>query len=240
MLSHVLDYFGKVYIINLRERTDRRKATIKELKRHGISSDSNQVEFYLTERPTEQGEFPSIGVRGCFTGHTNVMRLALEQKLDRVLVMEDDIAILDAIKTHGLDIVQRLQTVDWDIVYFGYLRPQQPPQGSILVPYNERTQGGHFYGINGKILPRLVEFLEGCMTRPAGHPEGGPTFRDGGFNLFRKFNPDVKTYLALPNLAVQRSSRTNLHKLKWFDRLPITRPLIEQIRSLKNNLAPRK
>lgn len=240
MLSHIFDYFGKVYIINLRERTDRRKATLRELKRHGIPSDSNQVEFYTTERPTEQGEFPSLGVRGCFTGHASVMRLALEQNLDRVLVMEDDIAILDSIDTHGLEIIERLKTLDWDIVYFGYLRPAQSPPGAILAPYDERTQGGHFYGVNGKILPRLVAFLEACMTRPAGHPEGGPTFRDGGFNLFRKLNPDVKTYLAVPNLAKQRSSRTNLHELDWYDRHPITRPVVEQIRALKNRLIPPK
>lgn len=239
MLSHILDYFGRVYIINVQERTDRRKGTIKELKSHGIESNSKQVVFYTTERPTDKGYFPSPGVRGCFTAHTNLMKLALEQNLDRVLVMEDDVAILDTVKQYGLEVVNQLKTVEWDIVYFGYLIPENPPQDSVLVSHSGRTRGGHFYGVNRSILPRLVQFLEGCMTRPAGHPEGGATYRDGEFNRFRNLNPDVKTYIVTPNFAIQRSSRTNLHDLSWYDRLTITRPLVEQIRLFKNMLRPR-
>ncbi len=239
MLSHILNYFEKTYIINLRERKDRHRNTLKELKKHGIESNQNQVVFYTTERPTEQNGFPTLGARGSFTSHTRVMKLALEQNLDRVLVMEDDIAILNTVKTHGVEVVEHLKSVPWDIVYFGFLMPKQPPPGPALVPYSGPTQGGHFYGVNSTILPRLVDFLESCMTRPGGHPKGGPMFRDGGFNLFRTLNPDVKIYLASPNLARQRSSRTDLHKLNWYDQLLITRPLAEQARSFKNKLLPR-
>ncbi len=236
MLSYILDYFEETYIINLRERKDRYGDTLKELKKQGIANPLEQVKFYTTERPTEQGNFPTLGARGSFMSHTNVMKLALEENLDRVLIMEDDIAILNTVKTHGLEVVKHLKTVPWDIVYFGFLIPKQLPLGPALIPYDGPTQGGHFYGVNSTILPRLVNFLEGCMTRPGGHPEGGPMFRDGGFNLFRMLNPDVKIYLASPNLARQRSSRTDLHKLNWYDQFPITRPLVEQARSFKNRL----
>lgn len=238
LLTHLLDYFEKTYIIHLRERKDRYRDTLKELKKQGVASDLDQVVFYSTERPTEQGDFPTLGARGSFTSHTNVMKLALEQNLDRVLVMEDDIAILNTVKTHGLEVVKHLENIPWDIVYFGYLVPKHLPPGPPLVPYHGPTQGGHFYGVNSTILPRLVDFLESCMTRPAGHPEGGPMFRDGGFNLFRTLNPDVKIYLASPNLARQRSSRTDLHRLNWYDQLSITRPLVDQFRSFKNRLLP--
>ena len=237
MLKTMIEAFDRTHIINLRERKDRRRGVIRELKRHGVRPGSHGVRFYTAERPPERGGFPTLGARGSFTSHAAVMRRALHDGLGSVLVMEDDLRIVDsAVDLYGRAVCERLRTEEWDIVYFGYLDPDPAPDDDLLVQWNGPTIGGHFYGVHGRILPRLVSFMDACRKRPPGHPAGGPTFRDGAFNLFREKNPDVRTLVVTPNLAGQRSSRTDLHDLEWFDRNALTRPLVDAARMVKNAL----
>ena len=57
-------YFDKTFIINLAERTDRRREMLRELKGIGIAPTPGHVEFFPGIRPDDRGEFPSIGRTG--------------------------------------------------------------------------------------------------------------------------------------------------------------------------------
>jgi glycosyl transferase, family 25 len=236
MLQKMIEEFDRTTIINLRDRADRRRGVMRELRKHGVTPDGDRIEVYTADRPERKGGFPTLGARGSFTSHLSVLRSALEQELESVLVMEDDVAIPDIINEYGPAIRNRLQTTDWDILYLGYLQPERPAGEDLLVRWDGPTIGGHFYAVHRRVLPRLVEFMDACRERPPGHPDGGPTFRDGAFNLFREKNPDVRTLIASPSLAGQRSSRTDLHELEWFDRSKLTRPLVSGARWVKNVL----
>ncbi len=225
---NVLDYFGRVSVISLLSRTDRRRDMARELERHGMPIRPGKVEFFDAFRPEEAAGFPSIGLHGCYLSHLGVLRQARDAGAARVLVFEDDAQISRQFDKYQEQLVAQLRREDWGIVYFGHPLDTGASATDVprLIPHVGAFDLAHFYGVNGQALDRLVRFLEGCLTRPPGHPEGGPMSPDGALSVFRERNPDLPTLIASPNLGWQRSSRTDNHALRWFDRAPIVRDAV--------------
>ncbi len=80
----------KIFIINLKERSDRRKEIAAELKKINISEE--EYEFFEAVRPIEKGEFRTIGAKGCFMSHLGVLKEAKRRGLKNVVILEDDVA----------------------------------------------------------------------------------------------------------------------------------------------------
>ena len=57
---------------------------------------------------------------------------------------------------------------------------------------------------------------------------------DGAYTWLRRNYPQLTTRLAVPQLAYQRASRTDVHALRWFDRLAGARQLTAAARVLRN------
>lgn len=232
---HVTEYFPKAYAINLTSRTDRRREMDRMLKRVGLSADGGWVEYFPGVRPDSAGGFPNIGVRGCFLSHLGIYKKALDEGLPNVVIMEDDLEIEPAFMEQSTALVEALRRhEDWGFAYFGHILEDDPGHDSASSPLRIATgtvMMGHFYAINGPLLPRLIGFLEDVLRRPPGHPEGGPMFSDAARNTFRRRNPDVLTLVAQPNMGRQRGSRSDL-STKWFDKLPGVRGVAQVARSL--------
>ena len=81
-------------------------------------------------------------------------------------------------------------------------------------------------------LDTLITHLQACLTRPPGHPEGGPMHFDGALTLLRQAQPGLVTWRASRSLAGQRSSRSDIIGPSWLDRLP----LAGVMRAAKNSL----
>ena len=58
---------------------------------------------------------------------------------------------------------------------------------------------------------------------------------DGAYSRFRADNPDVRTFVAMPELGYQRPSRTDIHALRWFDRLPIIKDAVQAARQIRGS-----
>ena len=235
-MRRIIEYFDQTYIINLRDRTDRKAGCIKEFERIGMPAPSGNVKFYTSDRPLEQGSFPSIGSRGSYTSHQRVLELAIEANAQSLLVVEDDILFKSITRQHEDQLLEFLSKGQWDVFYFGYLEPRDTGLKGPIADWTVPTIGGHFYGVNGGFIRTMAAYMQECQGRPQGHPLGGPTFRDGAYNNVRLLNPDLRLYLAVPNLGAQRSSRTDLPKLQFYDRHRLLRPIVNQLRSLKNSL----
>ncbi len=223
-----LDYFDRVSVISLLSRTDRRRDMTRELERHGMPIQAGKVEFFDAFRPAGAGGFPTIGLHGCYLSHLGVLRQARDAGVKRVLVLEDDAQISRQFDKDQERLVAQLDREPWGIVFFGHPidTGAAAPGPSKLIPHVGAMDLAHFYGVNETALDRLVRFLEGCLTRPPGDPEGGPMSPDGAISVFRERNPDLATLIASPNLGWQRSSRTDNHALRWFDRTPIVRDAV--------------
>ena len=59
----VFDYFDQIRVINLPDRTDRRREMDKELKILGLANDP-RVSYFAAVKPNDMGKFTSIGARG--------------------------------------------------------------------------------------------------------------------------------------------------------------------------------
>lgn len=228
----LLDFFESIYIINLPERKDRRKLITQELKKHNIPLIPGQVEIFPAIRPENVAGFPSIGVRGCYLSHLQIIKQAKERGLKNVLIMEDDLEISSQLREYEENILKRLSQHDWGFVYLGHQLENLEKENNGLIIYNKPIVTAHFYGVNEIIFDRLIAFLELVQSRPPGHPDGGPMHVDGAFSTFRSQNPDVLTLVACPNLGRQKPSRSSLSE-KWFESLPVIQQIAEVGRMIK-------
>lgn len=235
-MKRLIAQFDRAYIINLLDRPDRREEVKEEFDKIGLSIPNDQVRFYTATRPTERGNFHSVGARGAFTSHRNVLDQALADKLQNVLVFEDDVSFRNVGESCISQIIARLSHTDWDLIYFGYVTPSDQALAGPLIPWKDITIGTHFYAVNGRFMTRMLEHMLHSEAGPAGDPERGPTSADGIHNRMRLQDPDIRVFLSSPSLAFQRSSRTDLQPVSIYDRLPLLAPGMRVVRKIKHQM----
>ncbi len=231
----IFEYFDRTRIVNLAVREDRRIETQEEFEKCGFSVRSEKVDFFPACSPDESAGFPSPGVRGCYLSHKNILEEAIQDKLENILFLEDDICFSKRLPELNESIVSELQTLDWDIAYFGHTLPAEKdvPHWELLT---KPTQQTHFYAINSGIFERFLRFLDDVMSRPPGHPDGGPMHYDAAIHTFRVQNPDVKAFYYTHNLGFQRPSKTDLHKTAFYDDLRLFKPITGFLRKVKGKI----
>jgi hypothetical protein len=106
----------------------------------------------------------------------------------------------------------------------------------VEVPSQEPIGCLHFVCFRGAVIEELPRYLRRILERPPGNPEGGPMHVDGALCWFRVAFPQFRTLAVTPPLGVQRSSRTDIHELRWFDRSPLTRGLAQSLPRLKRGV----
>lgn len=233
MTTTLADCFSRTYAINLPERRDRREALLEELRSIALHPEPGRLELFPGVRPETAEGFPNRGVRGCFLSHSGVLRRALDEKLQSVLVLEDDVAFSPLLRDRIETIRRELREQTWGFVYLGHpLRVAPAGDSRCLVPYGGGIVTAHCYGVHASVLPALVEFFESIPRRAPGHPDGGPMFPDGALSFFRARHPEIVTLVAAPSLAHQRSSRSDLTP-RWFDRIPGLREAAGFLRTLR-------
>lgn len=238
-MRRLIEGFDQVRIISLPERTDRRRAVLNELNRIGISELGPKISFFdaLRPPPAAPGE-PQPN--GALLSHREAIRAAIRSGAQNLLILEDDIFFLQP-EDARIDAVRAALARDpWDVIYFGYLEPTECALGEgPLAEWSGKVIGGHFCGMNRRFMERIVAFMDGFGRPDAMGEVINPTHRDGAFNIFVDKNQDIRRVLVRPCLAVQRSSRTDLHKNRFFDRTPILREIAGAMRELNNHLKKR-
>lgn len=208
--------FDRVYIINLVERADRRREMAVELGRIGLGMDDPLVQLFPAVRPADRGDFESIGARGCFLSHLGVLKDAVAQGHQSILILEDDVDWTPAALEVGAR-AEALAAVDWAFLHGGQGHDRAGADGTIRLAALAPEQDfrlTHFIGLRGAIIGQLVGYLEAMLARPAGSAEGGPMHVDGAYSWFRRAHPDVLAYVCAPSVAKQRSSRSDIFEHK--------------------------
>jgi glycosyl transferase family 25 len=240
--TRFIDLFDRSFLISLEHRTDRRREAAVELGRIGLSLGSPKLELHLARRPPDRGSFQTIGERGCFESHLSVLKRARALGCEKTLVFEDDIGFRNNFEIEEPGLVAELARTEWDLVHFGYRPAQVADRSSTmqrLFPFSRDIIGATCYGVRGRILDRLIAYLEEIAARPPKHFAGGPMPVDGAYNVFRWQHADVKRFIGIPDIAYQRSSRSDIAVLPWFDRTQLVLELASGARSLKFALAAR-
>lgn len=96
------------YYINLENRKDRKRDTLKELKSFGIN---NPTRFNAIKE--------DIGMIGCGKSHLEVLKIARKNNLPYVLIFEDDVKFLNPDVTNKtLNNILKSE-IDWDVILLG-------------------------------------------------------------------------------------------------------------------------
>ena len=126
-------------------------------------------------------------------------------------------------------------TAGWGFVYGGTLNAIAPNKFNYgRLDATHRVLGAHFLGVNSAVLSELVGYLEAMLTRPRGDALGGPMHVDGAYSWFRNAHPQYATFVAVPEIAYQRSSATDIHQRKWFEAFTLVQWVLRHFRRLKN------
>jgi hypothetical protein len=232
--------FDAIYVINLPTRKDRRAQMVEQFRKVGVDPASPQVVFFDAVRPTDAGNFPSIGARGCFMSHLGVARAALQAGHERILILEDDVNFSHDFLQRAGALLAELASRPWNALYLGALAVNPPPAaqaGWQVLPGTSKVTGSHMIALDKQGIAQLAEHLQIMLDRQPGHPEGGPMHVDGAYNWFRRTRPQLTTLLVEPALGYQRPSRTDIHDLKWFDRVPVLSHLVGWLRAARARLA---
>lgn len=239
-MTNLPDFFGITYLINLPERVDRLKSAQRQFARVGWDFGPTGVHIFPALRYAEPAGFATAPIRGCFHSHLQCLRRAHAQGCQSVLILEDDIALSTSLPRLTSPIKERLATLKWDFVYFGHYETGNIPLARRYLNEAElrfdelrkEILTTHFYGVSGRILPRLIAHLSALSNGPMGDQEAGPMPVDGAYNIFRRNNQDVRCLIANPRLGWQISSRSDITPHAW-DKLVFLRPVNRFLRELK-------
>ncbi len=235
------NYFDRIYVINLPERTDRLREVTAALEQIGIPFRPGKVEVFPALRPEDAASFPSAGVRGCFLSHLAVLGQAHDLELSNVLVLEDDVEFSSAFPRVWPSILTQLTSQPWSFAYLGYsfvdgaTHASRDTAAVEMRPLSASLRCAHAYAVSRPAIVPVIRHLEELLRRPPGHPEGGPMDVDGAFNVFRRKHPETLTLIAEPKVAWQRASHSDLHN-KWWHAVLGTRMLLRPARKIKNYL----
>ncbi len=236
-----LEVFDRISIINLPYRSDRRREIGHQLARFGLSLDRDPVRLFPAVRPADAGGFPNVGARGCFLSHLGVLQQARADRVRRLLILEDDFDFADGLTEQRLaQVLDELSSRPWAMVYGGH-RLQQSPGSPRDVSWRELAPSmpvvtAHCLGMTEGAIATAVPYLEAILARPPGHAEGGPMHVDGAYSRLRADRPELTTYSAWPAIGHQRSSRTDIHELRWYDRWSAVNLIAERLRAMRRRL----
>lgn len=236
MARTFLHLFPRVRIISLAERTDRRREIAAEIAGIGAGIDGRHVAFHDAWRPDDAGGFPSVGAHGCFLSHLDVLRQALSENAEAILILEDDAHFGRAFRAHGAAVTAALPHSGWDIFHAGHrIEGGDPKTGPLAqVPHQTNILLAHAIAFRRPAIAAAVPYLEAMLGRPTGAPEGGPMHVDGAYSWLRRAHPDLRCVAAVPQIVTQRASRSDIatsHPLR--QRLPF----IGLVRRIRNALS---
>jgi glycosyl transferase, family 25 len=233
--QHILGQFDQVRIINLADRSDRRREMVDQLAK--IGGLAPNIAFYDAQRPSAAGGFPSVGARGCFDSHLNVLRGAARARAKSLLLLEDDFDFSREGLASASAVLGKLWNTEWDIFYGAHILPNRGRQGLVSIAPDEAVQTASFIAFRGPMLRALVQFLEEILERPQGSPDYGPMHVDGAYTVFRQLHPEYQCFAAFPTLGRQRSSVSDITpSAMLLDRWSGTRRVSKMLRRAYNRL----
>ena len=222
-----MDLFDRCYIINLPERSDRRREIQDTFASIGIGNDDSRVRFFAAHRMQDAAGFPSIGAHGCFLSHLDILKEARAQGLSNVLIAEDDLEFSPEGHDPG-PLLAPLRDRPWHMFFGGYHFPTRfVSDGVGLVDVGARYSigGAHLYAISAAIYDPLIAFMDAERTK-----DGEKLHYDVALSQFRATVPGCVTFVASPAIGIQRRSRSDIQTLQFYDRWPVIRSIAPLVR----------
>lgn len=154
------DHFGRVAVLSLpaaRARRDRLRAHLRETRLGG-----DGVQFIPALPGSDTSPPPGwkgLPAWGCLRSHLAVLRQAELDKVDSILILEDDV-VFDPRTASELGPWLDRVPPDWGQIYLGG-QHLQPPRRTALdgVLQGRNVNRAHAYAVCGRILPQVIRHL---------------------------------------------------------------------------------
>ncbi|HEY9863053.1 MAG TPA: hypothetical protein V6D21_02620 [Candidatus Obscuribacterales bacterium] len=228
------EYFDRIYIVFLPERIERIKSMEDQIRRLNLNTE--KVIWFPGLRFTEAAGFPKVSVRGCVMSQYTILNQALEDGLEKVLILQEDCNLSRYFLKNQEAILQELAVTEWDFAYLGH--DQNLKKAStyfVKADPKDKIMLTHCCAYHRRVIPRLVQLIAEGAERSPGDPRGGPMYFDGFMNFFRSHNPEVSTVMASPSLAWQLASTSSLNP-NPLERHQLLAPIFQLRRLIKNTL----
>ncbi len=199
MSIKTLEDVKNAFYINLEHRTDRKEHVEKELKKIGV----NATRFNAIKMMD--------GATGCSMSHLKILENAKKNKLDHVLILEDDIMFLDCelFKTQ-INKFLKIHGNNWDVILFA---------GNNMPPYENiddtcvkvsRCQTTTGYLVNGHYINILATNVKMGLTHLLNKPDEKSKYAIDKFWFV--LQESSKWYLIIPLKVVQKNDYSDIEK----------------------------
>ena len=199
MPIHSLSDITNIFYINLEHRTDRKQHVEQELQKIGL----NATRFNAIQMPN--------GAIGCSMSHLKILQEAIKNKLDHVLIVEDDIQFLnpELFKTN-INRFFETQQSSWDVVLLA--GNNMPPYEQIANEFVKvsRCQTTTGYLVNGHYINTLLQNIKAGLTHLIHKPEEHSNYAIDKY--WFKLQQVDNWYLIIPLTVVQRADYSDIEK----------------------------
>jgi glycosyl transferase, family 25 len=143
-----LNYFDAIAYINLKHRKDRNSHILKELCR--LKVNNAKIKRF------EGNYIPFNGHLGCVLSHIDVVQWAIEEKLNNILILEDDCYFIDDIEFLNSTIEYFFKIVKkWDVFLFGGFYEKIEKSEYPYINRIKQSYRSHCYAINKNYFENL-------------------------------------------------------------------------------------
>lgn len=187
-------YFDKVYCINLNRRPDRWENTINELKKFDID---NVIRFPAVDGSELNGQFKLLnGEIGILKTHINLIEKCKMDKIESVLILEDDVVFTDDLK--NFDLYMSHIPKNWDFIYFGGNHDFGPPPKKLNdhVLIAKDVVALHCVAIKNTMFDSILNLIPNMETQV-----------DTYYKQLQKIS---NSYCVTPNIALQREGFSDI------------------------------
>jgi glycosyl transferase family 25 len=209
------------FYINLEHRIDRKEHVQTELNNIGIKAERfNAIKM-------------DNGAIGCSMSHLKLLQEALKNKLEHVLIVEDDIKFLnpDLFKTQFNKFIENHGN-NWDVILLaGNNMPpyQKIDETCIQVSRCQTTTG---YLVNGHYIKVLLQNVKMGLTHLLQKPDEHAKFAIDKFWFVLQNNS--KWYLITPPTVVQREDYSDIEKkITNYEKIMVDLDKAEMFKAIK-------
>lgn len=163
----------KIYIINLKERTDRKEHILKELNKFNIKNyeiieaikptieevnlwSNKYCDYVMKDIPFERRERYKIGCLGCLKSHLFIYNEMIKNNYNNILILEDDCIIKDDINKYKNNINYCIQN-NYGLFYLGGTHSKNPIKINDNFYKCEKTHTTHSYMISKDCAKYIID-----------------------------------------------------------------------------------
>lgn len=154
--------FYNTYVINLDRRPERMNKIQHQLEKNGIpftrftAIDGEDLDDIPTPKPGN-GLIENKYALACLRSHIEIIKMAKEKRIARILVLEDDAILHPDFRLH----LQKLKTIkNWKMLHLGASQYNWDVEYTEGFYYSKNTLGGFAYAIDQSIYDDILKLNE--------------------------------------------------------------------------------